>query len=597
MGLEKRFKQTTRNASDPNVLTCTPTLELGIDIGDLSLVALTSLPRSTASYLQRVGRAGRLTGSSLVLSLLPARPLELQRLADPLTMIAGDVVPPACYLDAVEILRRQYLASLVDRQARTEAARPLRRAVEVFAGELTPTSWLGRLIADGRAHAEQYVAEFLDGFGDAVAKETQEELAAWAGARSDGAVPELERAVERARHAWLDENDELERRRTALQEEVARIEAAPSLDDAQQRDFKRVRGELGSVRRALADHRGDYWISVLERLGLLPSYNLIDDSTQLDVGLWWTDEETGAAERSDDSYLRGSRTALGELAPGATFYVRGTSIEIDGLDLGTSRNPNTERRRFCPSCGWSGPESTTITSCPRCLDPAAADTGQVVRTLPFRKASAYASRELAQRDEDTDERRRTAFTLVATVDADPGDVTAAWGLQNYQFGAEVLRRADVRWINLGPTARRGATWRIAGSDQAPSMFEACTSCGVVWSAQRGVNGPAEARHRGWCPQRKAPRADGWTTVVLTHHLRTQAVRLLVPPVVLVDDTLLTSFRAALLLGLREVLGGDPDHLDVLVAVDPNPGSLQTMGHGAARRGARRHRLPGPLRRA
>lgn len=63
-------------------------------------------------------------------------------------------------------------------------------------------------------------------------------------------------------------------------------------------------------------------------------------------------------------------------------------------------------------------------------------------------------------------------------------------------------------------------------------------------------------------------------MVLTHHLRTQAVRLLVPPVVIVDPTLLTSFRAALLLGLREVLGGDPDHLGVVTAVDPSPGSVE-----------------------
>ena len=33
-------------------------------------------------------------------------------------MIAGEIVPPGCYLSAVEILRRQYLAHLVDLAAR-----------------------------------------------------------------------------------------------------------------------------------------------------------------------------------------------------------------------------------------------------------------------------------------------------------------------------------------------------------------------------------------------------------------------------------------------------------------------------------------------
>ena len=35
-------------------------------------------------------------------------------------MIAGDVVAPSCYLDAIEILRRQYTAFLVDEAARRD---------------------------------------------------------------------------------------------------------------------------------------------------------------------------------------------------------------------------------------------------------------------------------------------------------------------------------------------------------------------------------------------------------------------------------------------------------------------------------------------
>lgn len=574
--LENSFKGTARPAS-PNVLTCTPTLELGIDIGDLSMVALTSLPRSTASYLQRVGRAGRLTGNALVVSLLPARPLELQRLTDPLTMIAGDVVPPACYLDATEILRRQYLASLFDRRARTSAPGRTRLAKHVFAGGLSPTSWLGSIVADARASAAAYVDEFLLGFGTAVSKDTAAELRTWAGDGSpDGEPPGFERDVEAAVAAWLAEGDELAFRQSALEAEIAAVQALPSLDDAGKRDLKRLFGEAGAARRVRADRERMYWISALEAAGLLPNYALLDDTTRLDIGLWWTDEETGAHESSEEQYVRGSRAALYELAPGATFYVRGTSVEIDGVDLGTSRNPATVTRRFCPACGWSDrvtPDSAPA-ACPRCGAAGAADAGQVLTTLPFRRASAYASREIAMRDDDTDDRRRTRFTVRTTVDSSPDDVTAAWELVDVPFGAEVLRSADIRWINLGPTERGGSTRSIAGQEVAAPLFDACVHCGIVPAAQRGVRERADARHRGWCRQRREPSADGWATVALTHELRTQAVRLLVPPIVVADPTLLTSFRAALLLGLREVLGGDPDHLDVVAAPDPVAGSSE-----------------------
>ena len=570
--LETSFK-TGRGPDAPNVLTCTPTLELGIDIGDLSTVALTSLPRSTASYLQRVGRAGRLTGNALVVSLLPARPLELQRLADPSTMIAGEVIPPACYLDATEILRRQYLASLIDRRSRSGAADPTRRAKDVFAGGLTASSWLGALVSDARANADAYLDEFLRGFADdAVGKDSRLALREWA-AGVDGEPPGLERDVEAAVVAWNAETEELAERLERLKQELATFEAKPSLDDAGKRELRRLRGELGAARSAWSTRDTTYWISALEARGLLPNYALLDDTTTLDVGLWWIDEESGEHRSADEQYVRGSRTALAELAPGATFYVKGTSVEIDGVDLGTSRNPATVQRRFCPACGWSRrwADGETASPCPRCGSVQAADAGQILTTLPFRRASAHTSRERALRDHENEERVRTRFAVLTTVDAEPADITSAWRLAEYPFGAEVLRSADIRWINLGPADRGGVSTQVAGHDVTAPRFEACRYCGVVPAAQSGVRELAEARHRGWCRQRKEPDADPWTTVVLTHELRTQAVRLLVPPVVVADATVRTSFRAALLLGLRQMMGGAPEHLDVVEAADPSSG--------------------------
>jgi hypothetical protein len=53
--LEKRFQAVDRQPWDPNLLSCTPTLELGIDIGDLSTIILCSIPPAQANYFQRIG--------------------------------------------------------------------------------------------------------------------------------------------------------------------------------------------------------------------------------------------------------------------------------------------------------------------------------------------------------------------------------------------------------------------------------------------------------------------------------------------------------------------------------------------------------------
>ena len=118
LGYENAFKHGGTDPQAPNVLVATPTLEMGIDIGDLSTVMLGSLPRSVASYLQRVGRAGRLTGNSLVLAYVRGRGEHLPKLFEPLSVIQGDVRPPATFLSAEEILQRQYVAHIVDRFAR-----------------------------------------------------------------------------------------------------------------------------------------------------------------------------------------------------------------------------------------------------------------------------------------------------------------------------------------------------------------------------------------------------------------------------------------------------------------------------------------------
>ena len=149
LAYENGFKGADTSPQAPNVLVATPTLEMGIDIGDLSAVFLSSLPRTVAAYLQRVGRAGRLTGNALNLAYLTGRGEQLPKLGEPLSVINGEVRPPATYLRAEEILRRQYTAHLVDEFARDPQRQHPRSAVGAI-GSSEPGTFLGDLIA----HAE-----------------------------------------------------------------------------------------------------------------------------------------------------------------------------------------------------------------------------------------------------------------------------------------------------------------------------------------------------------------------------------------------------------------------------------------------------------
>jgi len=65
-------------------------MELGVDIGDLNTLLLYGTPPNANSYLQRIGRAGRSSGNSLIHSVSQRNPIDYYYHEHPEELIAAD---------------------------------------------------------------------------------------------------------------------------------------------------------------------------------------------------------------------------------------------------------------------------------------------------------------------------------------------------------------------------------------------------------------------------------------------------------------------------------------------------------------------------
>jgi len=578
--LERRFKigEAERKPWDPNLLSCTPTLEMGIDIGDLSSLILCSVPPSLSGYLQRIGRAGRRDGNALNVTVANGRPHDLYFFAAPEEMIAGAVEPPGVFLNASAVLERQLAAFCFDRwvQSGIEAGALPARISQIL-GNLDPVDWSRfpyvflRFI---ESHQTELLERFTALFEGALGEESRARLRAFLEGDEANRGSLRYRIVE-GLHALRRERDSLRGKVRLLRDRIRRKEEDPAKDRNHERDLLELKREKEALQALVKEINDRNTFNFFTDEGLIPNYAFPEAGVVLRSIIHRKKEkdELGQGGRRYDvkvyEYERPAVSAIGELAPENRFYAGGRKVVVDQIGVAVSE---VETWRFCDRCSCmellgKGEETAT---CPRCGSPFWADEGQKRRMVRMRQVFATTSDRESRIGDDSDDREPSFYNKRICVDHEDSAVRAAYRLDadELPFGFEFLSRATFREVNFGEKGEAGEHVTIAGVELPRKGFTFCRHCGKV---QRG---DGKGRHSLACTSRNRESDGNFTDCVyLYREFASEAVRILLPVTTFEgSEGKLHSFVAALQLGLRKKFGGGIDHLRTTVCEEPVPDS-------------------------
>ncbi|MFH1138027.1 MAG: DEAD/DEAH box helicase [Pseudomonadota bacterium] len=558
---------------DPNVLTCTSTLEMGIDIGDLSSTMLCSIPPSTASYLQRIGRAGRATGTALIVSVVNQRPHDLFFFARPLDMIKGRVEPPGCRLDASAVLARQYLGYCFDSAVKNGRLENLPRSASQLVTDLNnPDGLIPRLMNWVVASERELQGLFLGRFKDHVQDDTRERFRKEADA--DLLIQRIHQAAnefDRARRDLINAQSRLRDQLKALGEEEK--EAQQDI----QAELKVLQGRAAGLNRVNA-------LELLTDHGLLPNYAFPERGVRFH-GAVYNKHRGGQRDHKPISLVRPAGAALRELAPGNFFYTHSRQFEIQQLAIGNSQQPLVETWGICGVCGHmrrvedirrpDAPEA-----CPQCGHggdhKSQLDQGQQKQFIEFAQSQAISYMEYYESlsADRSEERQREFYQRLRCYDQTVEAPSGAVGDDKLPFGIEYRATMVMREVNVGYHNEPTAVYFGPGQKAPEKGFSICKHCGVAVTSNTLA---AEVEHRRSCPARRRfekMRQEGktgnpfeWEQVYLYRELRSEAIRLLLP---LTDDEDVDTLTACLYLGLRLRFEGNPAYLIISPQIIPDP---------------------------
>lgn len=572
--VEDQFKSTSPHAGDVNLLSSTPTLEMGIDIGSLSSLILCSIPPKPSNYLQRVGRAGRRDGNSFVLTVANARPHDLYFYNAPAELLDGNVERPGCFLNASAVLERQFTAYVFDRWVETgigaqDLPRELRGVLNAVESNNRDSGFPGNYLKFLDSRRGEFEDGFLRMFGEGIEPHTRTKLIEFSRGTS-AEHPGLELTLWHGLDEKAKERESMRKTVVQLTTTIRNVKNDPASGPNSEEDIKNMEREKAGLNALLTDINEKNVLNFFTDEGLLPNYAFPEAGVSLRSVIYRRKAQVGADGKKYAEvvveYERPASAAISELAPANDFYAEGRKLQIDQVNL---RMSDFENWLLCRNCSYMEKEATGVlrVTCPRCGDGMFTDSGQRKLMLKMRQVFSTMPEETSRVYDDSDNREPAFYERGLFVDALPDYIEEAYFIdkEDLPFGYESYRKVTLREINFGDKGAGGSDLTVAGRKLNNRPFAICRSCGKVKKGK-------DINHAPYCKYWKKPEKEQVIeTSYLYREFSSEAIRILLP-VLFEADRAVESFVAALELGLRLKFGGDPGHLHTASMDEPIPGN-------------------------
>ena len=323
-----------------NVLSCSTTFELGVDVGDLQSVVLRNVPPRTANYVQRAGRAGRRAGSAaFILTFANRASHDLTVFRDPEQMIDGAMEAPFINTSNPRIAERHLYSIAFAAFLRWHADRG--------------TEWnqIGEFILgdnnspEGLPLLEQFVAELPTSVSDAALRVFPDEI---------------HREIGLDRNQWV--KGFLERWRDATDGFRSEYNELKELQDSYYEHHQGKKGD--AIRYTLHTLSREQLFSFMSKKNLLPKYGFPVDTVEL---------ATAFSPRGSELNLsRDLQLAISDYAPGSTVVAGNHLWDVVGLRTLPQRDLKNYFWKLCSHCHHVASSLTPFgaqAACSRCDTP------------------------------------------------------------------------------------------------------------------------------------------------------------------------------------------------------------------------------------